>query len=98
MAEVLKMSDHVLVLDHGKIIQEGHPLEIFSNEKLNGNFQVTGEIVSIENQNPNLVLTVLIGKEIAKIVVNQTDNPILTLGDQILISSPLFEPTIKKLN
>ena len=70
----------------------------FSNEKLNGKFQVTGEIVSIEEQNPNLVLTVLIGKEIAKIVVNQNDNPILTLGDQILISSPLFEPTINKIN
>ena len=98
LAEVLKMSDHVLVLDHGKIIQEGHPLEIFSNEKLNGNFQVTGEIVSIVNQNENLILTILIGKEIAKIVVNQNENPLLALGDNVLISSPSFQPTIKKLN
>ncbi|MFK7770815.1 MAG: ATP-binding cassette domain-containing protein, partial [Saprospiraceae bacterium] len=98
LSEVLKMSDQVLVLDHGKIIQQGNPLNIFFNEKLDGKFQVTGEIVSIEKQNPNLILTVLIGKEISKIEVNQNDNPTLTLGDQILISSPHFEPTIKKIN
>lgn len=98
LAEVLKMSDQVLVLDHGKIIQSGNPLDIFSNEKLNGNFQVTGEVVSIEKQKSNLILTVLIGKEIAIIMVTQNDHPTLTLGDQILISSPLFEPTIKKIN
>ena len=98
LAEVLKMSDHVLVLDHGKIIQEGHPLEIFSNEKMSGNFQITGEIVSIINQNEQLILTILIGKEIAKIVVNKNENPYLSLGDNVVISSPSFQPTIKKLN
>ncbi len=98
LAEVLKMSDHVLVLDHGKIIQEGHPLKIFSNEKMNGNFQITGEIVSIVSQHEQLILTILIGKEIAKIVLHKNENPHLSLGDNVLISSPNFQPTIKKLN
>jgi molybdate transport system ATP-binding protein len=97
LAEVLKMSDQVLVLDHGKIIQSGNPLDVFSKEKLNGNFQVTGEVVSMEKQNSNLILTILIGKEIAKIMVKQNDHPTLTLGDQILISAPNLQPTIKKL-
>ncbi len=98
LAEVLKMSDHVLVLDHGKIIQEGNPLEVFSNEKMSGNFQITGEIISIQNKNENLILTILIGKEIAKIIVNKNENTHLSLGDNVLISSPSFQPTIKKLN
>ena len=49
-------------------------------------------------QNSNLILTILIGKEIAKIMVKQNDHPTLTLGDQILISAPNLQPTIKKLN
>lgn len=98
LAEVLKMSDQVLILDHGKIIQSGNPFDIFSNQKTNGNFQVSGEIVLIEKQNVNLILTVLIGKEIAKIVVSQKDYATLNLGDHVLISSPLLEPTIKKIN
>lgn len=98
LAEVLKMSDQVLVLDHGKIIQSGNPLDVFSKEKLNGNFQVTGEVVSMKKQNSNLILTILIGKEIAKIMVKQNDHPTLTLGDQILISAPNLQPIIKKIN
>ena len=98
LAEVLKMSDQVLVLDHGKIIQSGNPLDVFSKGKLNGNFQVTGEVISMGKQNSNLILTILIGKEIAKIMVKQNDHPTLTLGDQILISAPNLQPTIKKLN
>lgn len=97
LAEVLKMSDEVLVLEEGKIIQSGNPIDVFSNEKLNGNFQVTGEIVLIEKQNSDLTLTILIGKEIAKIVVSGEDYKHLTIGDHILISSPNFSPTIKKL-
>lgn len=98
MAEVLKMSNHVLVLDHGRIIQEGHPLEVFFNDRLDGNFQITGVIVSIKNQMENSILTILIGKEIAKIAVNKSETLHLSLGDNIVISSPSFNPTIKKLN
>lgn len=98
LAEVLKMSDQVLVLDHGKIIQKGNPFDVFAKEKMNGNFQITGEIVSIENQDSNLIVTILIGKEIATIVVNKNENSHLTLGDNVLISSPNFQPTIKKIN
>ncbi|MFK8005521.1 MAG: sulfate/molybdate ABC transporter ATP-binding protein [Saprospiraceae bacterium] len=97
LAEVLKMSDQVLILNQGKIIQSGHPIDIFSKEKLNGNFQVTGEIVLMEKQNLNLILTILIGKEIAKLLVSYKDHNHLKLGDQILISSSSFQPTVKKL-
>lgn len=98
LAEVLKMSDEVLVLDDGKIIEQGNPIDLFSKEKMSDNFQVTGEIVSIENRNENLILTILIGKEIAKMEVKKNENESLILGDSVIISSSNFQPNIKKVN
>ncbi len=96
LAEVLKMSDEVLVLEEGKIIQSGNPIDVFSKEKLNGIFQVSGEIVKIKTEENILHLTILIGKDIAKIKVNNKEYSHLNQGDFITISSQDFSPKISK--
>ena len=39
IAEILKMSDHMLVLEQGKILREGIPAEIFTHKEVSGKFQ-----------------------------------------------------------
>ena len=97
LAEVLKMSDQVLVLDHGKIIQSGNPISIFSTNDRTNPFNITGEIIRLEKLESTTFLTILIGKDIAKIEVSNEENETLVLGDKIIITSPNFKPTIKKI-
>jgi len=96
LAEVLKMSDQVLVLEEGKIIRSGNPISIFSENKKDERFYISGEIVRLEKRDSILVLTILIGKDIAKMEVNGTENNTLNLGDKVVITSSNFNPIIKK--
>lgn len=98
MAEILKMSDRTLLLQDGKIINDGNPIEIFSKPTDDKKFQITGEIVSITNHNLKSILTILIGKDIATLELESSSAVSLSAGDKVKISSDHFFPQIIKLN
>lgn len=98
MAEILKMSERVLVLENGKIINDGNPIEIFSEKNNSDKFQITGEIVAINTINLQSIMTILIGKDIATIEIEANLANSFSVGDKLMLSSNQFFPNIKKLN
>ena len=96
ISEIFKMSDQVFVLENGKIIQQGSPIDVFSKKEMNGQFQFTGEVVSIQKQNIDFVIAILIGKDLMKIVVSETQANALTIGEQVQVTSDIFNPVIQK--
>lgn len=97
VGEVLKMSDKVIVFKEGSIQQEGSPLEVFSNQQVSGKFQFTGEVVGIVKQDFIFVVSVLIGKDLVKVVADESDVRNLSVGDKVLVASKAFNPIIQKL-
>ena len=97
ISEILKMSDQVLVLEHGQIVQQGTPSEIFANKEVSGKFQFTGEVVAIEKQDFIYILTIIIGKEIVKVISDEKEVVDLRIGDKVLVASKAFNPIIKKI-
>jgi molybdate transport system ATP-binding protein len=91
------MSDRMIVLEKGKKVQDGVPEKIFTQKKISGKFQFTGELLAIEKQDIIYVLTLLIGTEIVKVVADPTEVQGLQIGDKILTSSKAFNPIIQKL-
>src|ERR1700741_2026717 len=61
VAEIYKMADTVLVLENGKITQQGTPGNVFFNRQVSGKFQFTGEVVSIDKEDIIYIVSVLIG-------------------------------------
>ena len=96
ISEIFKMSDRVFVLENGKIAQQGTPIDVFSKKEMNGKFQFTGEVVSIQKQNTIFMVSVLIGKDLMKIVISETQANALTLGERVQITSDVFNPVIKR--
>ncbi|SDX41659.1 molybdate transport system ATP-binding protein [Lutibacter oricola] len=98
ISEILRMSNQLIELDEGKIIREGKPSEVFNIKEYNAKFQFTGTIINIEKQGFIYILMVRIGKDIVKIVADETEGKQLLIGDNILISAKAFNPIINKIN
>lgn len=97
ISEILRMSDQVLELENGKIVKQGSPNQVFNYKELNAKFQFTGTVIEIAKQDFLFILTIRIGKDLVKVVADESEGNQLNIGDKILVSSKAFNPVIHKI-
>ena len=97
ISEILKMSSQVLEIEHGKIIKQGTPLEVFTSKEVSGKFQFTGEVIAIEKQDFIFIISILIGKDFVKVIADESEAKTLNIGDKVLVASKAFNPIIRKI-
>lgn len=98
VTEIIRMSDYVVEMDQGKILRRAAPGEIFTSEKLNAKFQFTGEVMKMTRQDFIVIVTVLVGRELVKVVANDSEVEGMQVGDRVLIASKAFNPVIHKIS
>jgi molybdate transport system ATP-binding protein len=96
ITEILKLSDQVFVMDHGKITQQGSPKTIFIQNSLNENIEIIGEISKIERQGILFCITVSIQNTSVKIMAKKFEIENLKVGDEILVGAKNFNPFFLK--
>src|SRR5436305_13738113 len=84
-AEIYKMSSTILMIENGKIIKQGTTSEILLNEKT-GDFRFTGEVISIEKHEMLYIVSIIVGDNVIKSTVSETEQAHLNAGDKVLIS------------
>jgi len=82
ISEIFKLSNKVIVLDKGKICNEGTPNDVFSEEKISGKFKLTGEIISITKCDIIYVIQVLHGNTIAKVIATENEIKNFKIGQK----------------
>jgi molybdate transport system ATP-binding protein len=97
VGEVYKLASRVLVMESGKIIQQGTPVEVFSAGQTSGKFRFTGEILVIEPMDVMFALTVLVGNQIVRVVAMPNEAASLQVGDAVMLVSKAFNPMVIKL-
>lgn len=97
ISEVLRMSDVVIELNDGKIIRQGTTNQIFNHQDLSAQFKLTGTLIQIIKQDFIYILSVQIGKDVVKIVADESEGNGLKIGDKILVSAKAFNPIIQKI-
>lgn len=98
VSEIIRLSDYMFELDQGSIIRQGNPASLFSSDRVIAKFQFTGEVISMVPQDFIVIVTVLIGKDLVKVIANDTEAADLQLGDKVLIASKAFNPIIHKIS
>lgn len=98
VSEVLRMSDVVIELNEGKIIKQGTTNQIFNHQDLSAQFQLTGTLIQSIKQDFIYILSVQIGKDVVKIVADESEGNDLKIGDKILVSAKAFNPIIQKIS
>jgi molybdate transport system ATP-binding protein len=98
VSEIIRLSDYMIEMDHGKIVRKGDPASMFTNDRVNAKFQFTGEVIKMVKQDFIVIVTVLIGKDLVKVIANDKEAESLQIGDRVLIASKAFNPIIHKIN
>lgn len=98
VSEIIKMSDYLFEIDQGKIINQGIPSEVFTQNKGFAKFQFIGEVIKMVNQDFIYIITVLIGKDLVKVVADTEEARKLQIGDKVIIASKAFNPIIYKVD
>ncbi len=97
VAEVCRMSDRIFVLERGRIVRRGSPLELFSGERSGEGFELRGEVISVEKKEGKEVLLVLVGNQIIRVGVEQEKMEGIAVGDKIVLGAANFQLDIKRL-
>ena len=97
VSEIIKMSDYLIEIEEGKLVNEGKPTEFFTKNNINAKFQFTGEVIHMIKQDFIFIITVLIGKELVKVIADYSEAKNLRIGDKVLIASKAFNPVIQKI-
>lgn len=98
VSEIIRLSDYMIEMDHGEIIRNGDPASMFTNDRVNAKFQFTGEVIKMVKQDFIVIVTVLIGKDLVKVISNDKESETLQIGDRVLIASKAFNPIIHKIS
>ena len=99
LSEVFKMADQTIMLEEGKIIKSGTPLEVFSKADASGAaVQLIGNLVSIEQIGSEWVYVLLIGDKLMRIKKEEKVKESMKPGDKILISIHEIEAMLSKIN
>ena len=97
ISEIVKMSDYLVELDEGKIINKGIPKEIYTNFSKIGNLELLGEIITVEYSTANSHILVLVGENLIHVPIRKNDTNTYSTGDKVTISSTLSQFTIQKV-
>lgn len=98
VSEIVRLSDYLVEMHLGKVLRHGLPTEIFTKDSLNSKFQFTGEIIKMVVQDFIVIITVLIGKDLVKVVANDQEAEALEIGDKVWVASKAFNPVIHKID
>ena len=97
ITEAIKLADRMIELDNGSVAKSGTPAQLFGDAKLSGKFQFTGIVLTIEAQDFLNILSLVVGKEVVRVVVDESEAKKLSPGDKVIVASKAFNPIIKKL-
>ncbi len=97
IGEIMKMSDKIYCLEDGKIVKQGNPIDIFTNTRVSGKFQFTGEVIAIKKEDIVYVITVLMDQNIVKVIAQESEIIGLVIGDKVVVASKAFNPMLLKV-
>ena len=93
-SEMYRLASRVVVLDHGKIINDGKPKEILLHTKGSQKFAFQGELLDIIKVDVINIAIISIGQQIVEIVITNEEVKNLQIGQAVLVSTKAFSPTI----
>jgi len=96
-SEIYKLANHVVILDHGKVLQVGSPKELLLKTQGSQKFSLKGEILEIFQTDVIYVAVVLIGQQIVEIVLDEEEASTFKVGESIEVSTKAFTPSITSL-
>jgi molybdate transport system ATP-binding protein len=94
LGEVFKLSERVLRLEDGRIVQSGTPAEVFLQRRLAGKLNLRAQVLAIRHEEVVHIVSLLIGQDIVEVIASEEEVADLRLGDNISLSAKAFGSAI----
>jgi molybdate transport system ATP-binding protein len=96
-SEIYRLSNRVVVLNNGQIINDGKPKDILLKTKGSQKFSFEGELLDIVKVDVIYIAIVSIGQQLVEVVVGNDEAKDLEIGQKVSISTKAFSPSIQKI-
>jgi molybdate transport system ATP-binding protein len=93
-SEMYRLASRVLVLELGKIINDGTAKEVLLKTSGSQKFSFEGELLEIIEVDVMFVAIVSIGQQLVEVVISQNEAKQLTIGQAVQIGTKAFAPSI----
>ena len=93
-SEIYLLASRVVVLDNGKILNDGSPKDVLLKTQGSQKFSFSGELLEIKKVDVIFIAIVAIGQQIVEVVLSSHEAKTLQIGDIITLSTKAFLPTI----
>lgn len=96
-SEIYRLSDRVIVLSQGQVIQDGDAKSVLLRTQGSQKFSFEGELLDIVKVDVIYVAIVAIGQQIVEIVLDGSEAKDLHVGDIVSLGTKAFAPMIQKM-
>jgi molybdate transport system ATP-binding protein len=96
IGEVFRLSQRVLRMAEGRIVQSGTPAEVFLQKGPAGKLNLHAQVLAIRREEVVHIVTLLIGQEIIEVIASDDDLRGLHEGDTVSVTTKAFSPALSR--
>lgn len=96
-AEIYRLADRVIRLDHGRVTADGKPADVLLQAAGSQKFSFRGELLEVQKRDTIHVAIVAIGQQIVEVVLDASTAASLTVGETVTVAAKAFAPTVQKV-
>lgn len=93
-SEIYRLASRVLVLEEGKIVDDGKPKEVLLKTSGSQKFSFEGELLDIKKVDVIYMAVIAIGQQLVEVVVTHEEVKHLSVGDKVRVSTKAFAPIL----
>lgn len=94
-SEMYRLASRVVVLNQGKIVNDGLPKDVLLKTKGSQKFSFEGELLDIVKVDVIHVAIVSIGQQLVEVVIGKDEVSTLKIGQKVNVSTKAFTPIIR---
>ena len=96
-SEMYRLSNRVIILDQGKVIDDGKAKNVLLKTSGSQKFSFEGELLDIVKVDVIYIAIVSIGQQLVEVVVSSSEAQELKIGQSVRVSTKAFAPLIKQI-
>jgi len=93
-SEIYRLAQRVVVLNLGKIVNDGIPKDVLLKTKGSSKFSFEGELLDIVKVDVIYIAIISIGQQLVEVVVSDDEAKNLEIGQSVSVSTKAFSPII----
>jgi molybdate transport system ATP-binding protein len=95
-SEMYRLSNRVIVLSNGEIINDGSAKEVLLKTKGSQKFSFEGELLDIIKVDVIHIAIIAIGQQLVEVVISNSEAKSLHIGDVVNVSTKAFTPMVSQ--